>query len=113
MQITAKCELSNCASTYLDMYFTPAVMQVWFWNWLFKVKLLHSHFWPLKVWLHTREWRVCKKIFVQHFGTWQSKFDRKMCDYFQFSKPEGLGKMFLLYAFHYEEARYKSCMTNI
>jgi len=29
-----------------------------------------------------------------------------MCDYFQLSKLEGLGKMFILYAFHYEEARY-------
>lgn len=90
-------QLPNCGSAHLDMYSSPAVMQVQFWNWFFKVKLLYSHFWPLKMWLHTREWRVCNKIFVQHLGTWQSKFYRKMCDCFQFSKLEGLGKICLFY----------------
>lgn len=34
---------------------------------------------------------------VQHLGAWKKKFYRKMCDNFQFSIVEGLGKIWGFY----------------
>lgn len=97
-------QLPNCASTYIvSTSFLPAVMPMQFWNWVFKVKLLHSHFWPLKVWLCTRKWSICKNTFKQHLDTQQSKFYRKIYDYSWFLKLEGPGKILILHAFHYED----------
>lgn len=106
-------QLLNCASTYLDMYVSPAVMQVQFGNWLFKVRLLHSQFWPLEVWLRTGDWRVWNRIFVQLTKYLTKQILQKMCDFFQFSKLDRLGKsMFILFVFHSKEARHNSCITN-
>lgn len=107
-------QLPNRASTYIvSMCFLPAVMSVQFWKWIFKVKQPHSYLWPLKVWLCTRDWSICKNTFHQHLDKQQSKFYRKNTWLHMVLKTGRAWKNIYLTCISLWRPRHKSCMTTI